>query len=278
MARAAIYVLAAHAVENAKLLLASNIANASGQVGRNLMDHPTMLAWGLMPQDIGAFRGPGSTSGIPSLRDGTFRNDRAAFRVEIGNWGWSWPVNSPYVPLVDLVEQSNLYGARLRQTVKNTFPRQFRFGFLVEQLPEATNRVTIDPSYKDQLGNYRPIINYNVSDYTRAGMAAARQFSKQTFERLGVEDFTEYEPTNAGYLTYENQGYVYNGAGHLVGTHVMGASRSDSVVGPDQRCWDHENLYLVGCGNFPTIATSNPTLTMAALTFWAAENILNDLR
>src|SRR5512143_1149607 len=39
-ATATIYVLAGHAVENAKLLLASGAANSSDQVGRNLMDHP----------------------------------------------------------------------------------------------------------------------------------------------------------------------------------------------------------------------------------------------
>lgn len=277
-AKGTIYVLAAHAVENAKLLLASNVANSSGLVGRNLMDHPTMLTWGLMPKKIGSFRGPGSTSGIPSLRDGEFRKHRAAFRIEIGNWGWSWPANSPYDPLVALVDQSNLFGAQLRKAVKNTFQRQFRFGFLVEQLPEPANRVTIDPSYKDQLGNYRPIINYNVSDYTRAGMAAAKQVSDLIFARLGVEDFTAYKTTDPGYLTYQKKGYVYNGAGHLVGTHVMGTSKQNSVVNRNQRTWDHENLYLVGCGNFPTIATSNPTLTMAALVSWAAENILKELR
>ena len=57
----------------------------------------------------------------------------------------------------------------------------------------------------------------------------------------------------------------------------MGFSRGDSVVDRNQRCWDHENLYLVGCGNMPTLATSNPTLTIAALSIWAAENILKDL-
>jgi choline dehydrogenase-like flavoprotein len=33
----------------------------------------------------------------------------------------------------------------------------------------------------------------------------------------------------------------------------------------------------VGCGNMPTLGTSNPTLTMAALTFRAAEAILKQL-
>ena len=44
-----------------------------------------------------------------------------------------------------------------------------------------------------------------------------------------------------------------------------------------QRSWDHDNLYLVGCGNMPTVGTSNPTLTMTALALWAGDNIVADL-
>ena len=36
---APIVLVAAHAIETPKLLLISNLANASDQVGRNLMDH-----------------------------------------------------------------------------------------------------------------------------------------------------------------------------------------------------------------------------------------------
>ena len=52
MARGRIYVLAAHYVENAKLLLASGIANSSAQVVRNLMDQEGLLTWGLHLQTI----------------------------------------------------------------------------------------------------------------------------------------------------------------------------------------------------------------------------------
>jgi choline dehydrogenase-like flavoprotein len=57
----------------------------------------------------------------------------------------------------------------------------------------------------------------------------------------------------------------------------MGTSPNNSVVDRRQRTWAHENLYLAGCGNMPTIGTSNPTLTMSALAFWLAENILQAL-
>ncbi len=276
-----IYVLAAHAVENAKLLLASGAANSTGEVGKNLMDHPTLLTWALMPEPIGSFRGPGCTSLINTFRDGEFRKEHSAFIVPIDNWGWSWPAFSPYSDVSSLVDGKQLYGAKLRRALRDTLSRQFTLQFEFEQLPEATNRVTIDDRYRDPLGNHRPVIHYNVSDYTRAAMAAARDVSKKIFDKIGVkpgDDYTTYGPGDPGHFTYENQDYTFWGAGHLAGTHRMGKRPDSSVVDPDQRTWDHKNLYLVGAGNMPTVGTSNPTLTLAALAFWAAENILKDLQ
>jgi choline dehydrogenase-like flavoprotein len=78
-------------------------------------------------------------------------------------------------------------------------------------------------------------------------------------------------------VTYGEDGYTFQGAGHLAGTHRMGSSPRTSVTDPRQRTWDHDNLYLAGCGNMPTVGTSNPSLTMTALAIWAAENIAADL-
>lgn len=57
----------------------------------------------------------------------------------------------------------------------------------------------------------------------------------------------------------------------------MGDSPTTSVVDTWQRCWDHPGLYAVGCGSMPSVATSNPTLTMAALALRSAERIEADL-
>ena len=70
---AQVYILAGNAIENAKLLLGSSVPNTNDHIGRHLMDHPYVLAWALMPYNVGAFRGPSSTSGIEVLRDGAFR-------------------------------------------------------------------------------------------------------------------------------------------------------------------------------------------------------------
>jgi len=63
----------------------------------------------------------------------------------------------------------------------------------------------------------------------------------------------------------EHHGDDLFGAGHVVGTYRMGADPKTSVVNADQRAHDHSNLFLLGSGVFPTSASSNPTLTIAAL-------------
>lgn len=299
-ARGTIYVLAANALQNATLLLGSGgVANTSGLVGRNLMDHPLILTWGLMPEPVWGFRGPLSTSGLEMFRDGAFRERSCAFRIEIGNEGWSFTAGAPTSTVNALIDptppsrQRRMFGSELRRTLGEVIPRQFRLALEMEQIPEESNRVTIENRYRDQLGNYRPVIQYDLPDYVRAGFAMATQASDAMFARLGMpkpqpqdgstafpypQEYTKYDPTDPGYLTYAGSAYTFQGAGHIAGTHRMGSSPGSSVVDRRQRTWDHDNLYLVGCGNLPTVGTSNPTLTMTALAIWAGDNIVADLR
>ncbi len=278
VARGTIYVIAAHAIESPRLLLSSpNVCRGSGQLGRNLMDHPMPVAWGLMPKDIGACRGPAMTSGIESLRDGAFRSDWAAFRMDFGNWGWEFATGSPYSD-VQAAVKSGMFGQKLRSQLAQTLPRQVRVDFLMEQLPEASNFVGVNPEIADPLGNPLPLIHYNVDEYTRKGFVEAFKFKAALFKRLGMKDCTPSHPPAFGIpIECEGRQMYYYGAGHVVGTHRMGNSPTDSVVNRKQRAWEHDNLYLIGCGNMCTIATPNPSLTMAALTMWAADNIETDL-
>jgi choline dehydrogenase-like flavoprotein len=273
---AELYVLAGNPVENAKLLLMSGAANGSDQVGRNLMDHPFLLAWAQMPESVGAFRGPSSTAGVEILRDGEFRRRRAAFRVEIANWGWDFAAFAPYVDVEEGVHGRGLHGEALRTWLARRIPRQIRLGFLLEQLPSRHNRVTLD-SRTDGLGLPRPRIHYDVDDYTRRGLRAASEFASQAFAMMGAEEATAYYESDPGYLTLDGEAWTFHGSGHVVGTHRMGDDPRHSVVDDVQRSWDHENLYVVGAGSMPTVSTANPTLTMGALTYRTARAILDDL-
>lgn len=276
VAKGKVYVLAASAIENAKILLASNAASSSDQVGRNLMDHLVMLTWGLTAEKVYPYRGPGCTTYIPTFRDGAFRKDFAAWISPVDNWGWSWPTFAPGTDVTNAVNEG-MFGKELRAHLADVVPRQALLHFECEQEPLATNRVTIDPAFKDQLGNYRPVIHYDASPYMRKSFEAAKMVSDQIFAKNEIEDRTVYNPEEPDYVTWKGRGYTFRGAGHVVGTHRMGTSPQDSVVDQNGRAWDHTNLYLVGAGNMPTLGTSNPTLTLVAMTFMSAQAILQQL-
>ncbi|MFB6890195.1 GMC family oxidoreductase [Kitasatospora sp. NPDC056327] len=276
--RAGLVVLAAHAIENARLLLLSGLAGRSDQVGRNLMDHPALLTWGLLPEPTGPYRGPGSTSGLEAFRFGPARTRRAPFRIEIGNWGWSWAGRPPGAETAALL-RAGLRGKELRERVGDRLGRQFALQFELEQPADPANRVTLDHGHPDRLGLPRPAIRYDLSAYVRDGMASARAVSDRLFALLGAEDHTRYEaaPGWPGRFEHGGRPYGYRGAGHAGGTHVMGDAPGTSVVDQWQRCWDHPNLYAVGCGSMPSLGTSNPSLTMAALALRSADRIHRDL-
>ena len=67
---------------------------------------------------------------------------------------------------------------------------------------------------------------------------------------------------------------TYTGAGHIMGTCRMGDDARTSVVDANQCSHDHRNLFLVGSSTFPTGATANPTLTLAALSMKTADEII----
>jgi len=275
--RATTYVLAANPVENARLLLASGLPGSSGLVGRNLMDHAYLLTWATLPEIAGTMRGSQCTSGIEDLRSGEFRSRHAGMRVSIHNDGWAWPTGSPYTDLIELVDDANVYGAALRRRVVDRISRQLMLSFMIDLLPEPTNRITVDGRYVDALGNLRPVLSYSLPEYTMDAVAASRRVSRRLFQRLGAEDKTQYDPLDPGYVSHQGEGYVIRGGNHWAGAHIMGSSMHDSVVDDHQRSWDHQNLYLVGAGSMPSIGTSNTTLTLAALSFRTADHIVSEL-
>jgi len=313
--KAKIYVIAANGIETPRLLLMSKnggrtpngVANSSDMVGRNLMDHPQYVAWGLLPPTaapVFPYRGPLLTSAIGDLCDGPFRATRAAFRVSLGNEGWNFVVGGgafgadPHVTTLDFVngmnssglnkskfsqlanDNSALFGAGLAQTLSDLISRQFRIAFAVEQNPDPNNRVTLS-SFSDALNLPRPQITYDISDYTKQGFVTAVRMKRLIFSKLGAQDFTERpEGDPAGFdetIDGKLEQLTYGGAGHLMGTYRMGDNPKTSVVDSFQRSHDHQNLYLVGSGTFPTAGTANPTLTLSALALRTADGIVKQL-
>ena len=137
-------------------------------------------------------------------------------------------------------------------------------------------------SATDALGLPRPKIAYNLSDYTKQGIAAAFRLKKLIFNKLGAQDFTKTAEGDPAAFEETIDGNVeqltYGGAGHVMGTYRMGDDPKTSVVDSFQKSHDHQNLYLVGSGTFPTVGTANPTLTLSALALRTADSIVEDFK
>lgn len=227
----------------------------------------------------GAVPGPRLGLRIRGLPRGPRARLRAPFRIEFGTWGWIWAKGPVDTDVHHFLAERGLLGAELRTAVGDRIRRQFTLQFEMEQGADLANRVTLHPSERDPLGLPRPLVTYDLDEHVKEGMVAARAVSDQIFALLGAEDHTDYSPVADWPGRFEVGGRTcgYRGAGHAAGTHIMGDSPATSVVDSWQRCWDHPGLYAVGCGSMPSVATSNPTLTMAALALRSAERVEGDL-
>jgi choline dehydrogenase-like flavoprotein len=176
-------------------------------------------------------------------------------RIEIGNDGWSWPKGAPVSTAAELV-QLELRGQALNSALRSQASRHVRLASQVEQLPDPENRVTLDADERDMYGVPLPRLAYRLDDYVRAGLAAACAAHAEIFDRLGAAEVQHRDTPE--------------GAGHIMGTARMGNDPKDSVVDRNLRSHDHPNLFILGSAVFPTGATANPTLTIAALSLRAA--------
>lgn len=278
-----VVVIAAHAIETPKLLLmsipglapadsevsseqpANGVANSSDQVGRNLMDHLQGQAAAIVPEPLFPFRGPPTTSGIDSFRDGAFRRIHSAFRMSLGNDGWGL-VEGPYATLRSLVFDEQLFGARLKETLAYRITRQFRVSYSTETLPNPNNRVTLSNEV-DGLNIPRPRIHFEVDEYNKKAFEIGRQVIWTIFQALKATEMKFNPDPNA-----------FSSANHIMGTCRMGADPETSVVNAECRTHDHPNLFILGASVFPTIGTANPTLAVVAFALRAVRAIKTQLK
>jgi choline dehydrogenase-like flavoprotein len=265
--RARTYVLAMHAVENAKVLLSSNgVANRSDQVGRNLMDHPCQMTYA-RTDPVHPWRGPLVTGTIDTYRVGPELSRRAAIRAEFQNTGWSWSTFSPgttvSTAITELLDQGRI-GRAISERIAHDLRREVTIDSLLEQLPDPSNRVLLAEA-RDPIGLPRPKLVYSIDAYTHAGGDFAFGLARSILVAMGADP--------AGVKATA----TYDGAGHLLGTHRMGDDPATSVTDSFGRCHDHHNLRLVGCGSFPTIGTANPSLTVVALALRTAHDMIREL-
>jgi gluconate 2-dehydrogenase alpha chain len=129
------------------------------------------------------------------------------------------------------------------------------------------NYLDLDPTYKDAWG--LPLLrmtfdfpenDLKMSAYcTEKAMEIAKGMGGKLVTgspRKGPYDMTVYQTT------------------HNAGGTIMGTDPSTSVVNRYLQSWDVSNVFVIGASSFPQNACYNPTDTVGALAYWAAEAIV----
>jgi glucose dehydrogenase len=259
---AEVFVLAAGAVENARLLLLSassahpsGLANRSGLVGKYFMSHASVDVIGRAAEKVYPYRVGFSTAMSRQFAIERDRSTRGAFLLEFLNSAGPTPG--------EIAERSGKAGEALRRHVQEEFGRWLGIRVYAEQLAHRTNAVSLSPRARDYFGNPAPHVHCQLGPYERTALDDARATATRIFAAMGI---TRVHTTPLSF------------AAHQIGTHRMGADPATSVVDADLRAHDVTNLYLVGSGCFVTASASPPTLTIVALAIRAARHIAARLR
>ena len=257
------FIVAANGIESPRLLLLSvsdkfpqGLANSSGTVGRKLMDHPSTSLTFDAEEELWLGRGPQSPSSINTLRDGPFRSEYAAYRLDFTNIS---RVAGSTAALIDL----GVYGPELEKQLRWRAAHELNVKTVLEVLPHPDNRITLS-SEKDAMGIPKPQAHYAIDDYTRKGAQVAKGDFARIAQLMGG--------TNLRYT--KDDDFANNQ--HICGTLSMGSDPKTSVVDGYGRAHDHENLFVASTGVLPTAGTCNSTLTAVAVALRTADHILSN--
>jgi choline dehydrogenase-like flavoprotein len=232
-ARADLVVLAANAIFNPFLLLRSGFTHPL--LGKRLHEQVGLVV--LVDLD-GIDNYQGSTVIVGQsyhLYDGPHRAERAACLIESIN-----------VPQVD---ELRMEPGRWRQRMK--------LKCIFEDVPDERNAVTISSENPD----LPETVYVGHSDYTQRAIEALPALLPDLLAPLPVERIHPL-PEHVGWTE-----------GHIQGTTLMGSDPASSIV--DRHLVHHQvrNLLVLGASVFPTSPPANPTLTLSALSLWAAHHL-----
>ncbi|WP_411502860.1 GMC family oxidoreductase [Brevibacillus centrosporus] len=135
-------------------------------------------------------------------------------------------------------------------------------------MPFRHHFLDLDPTYKDVFGDPLIRITYDFEEQDRQLAAYCADKCGEIVKEMGA---TEKIEINKKLGPYDITPYQST---HNTGGVIMGASPDTSAVNNYLQMWDAENVFVVGASSFAHNSGYNPTGTMGALSYRAAEGIL----
>jgi choline dehydrogenase-like flavoprotein len=284
-AAARVVILAASACESVRILLntktsqfPNGLANSSGKVGRYLMDTVGSSVSGQIPllenlPPLNEDAADGHQLYVPwwLYRDqhaGKLKFARG-YHIEFGG-GKRMPGHDTAAGLESLTGGS--YGAKFKQDVRRYYGSFVWFDGRGEMIPNDLSYCEIDPQLKDKWGIPVLRFHWQWSEHELGQAAHMQKTFGDIIEAMGGKTRRPVQADGAKAIA--PGGSII----HEVGGTIMGSDAKTSVTNQWCQTWDVNNLFVTDGAVFASNADKNPTLTIMALAWRAADHILERMR
>lgn len=267
--QAKVVFLCASTLESTRILLNSRttefpngLANSSGQLGHNLMDH-TMGggAGGRIPGNEDKTTHGRRPNGIYVPR---FRNIKTkhpnflrGYGMQGGGWRTGWERGAELAG----------FGPEFKHMLSRPGPWMMDFYGFGECLPNEQNYVELDKEVKDEWGIPALRIHCQWRDNERAMLRDMSIAAAEMLAASGAKDIMPYVEDNAPGLTI-----------HEMGTARMGRDPRTSVLNAHNQAHDVKNLFVTDGACMASSSCVNPSLTYMALTARACDFAVTSMK
>jgi choline dehydrogenase-like flavoprotein len=262
--RARHIVLAAGAIETARLLLASQVGTAHDQVGRYLQGHLYAGALGIWDEVVQDSKGPG-----PSIATTDYRHhnpDLAGGGILVNEF-----VPIPIEAWLRLTGSGALpaWGEAGLEAMREAYSRTAFVVGPLQEVPLPTSRVTLEPGLKDGYG--MPVVRLLGQGPHGNDVRSADLLVQRAQEWLGASGARRLHPVRMRSPRWPSAGQ------HQAGSCRMGLDPRSSVTDPWGRVWGHAGVTIADGSLHVTNGGVNPVLTILALAWRNSERLAEEL-
>jgi choline dehydrogenase-like flavoprotein len=285
VAQARIVVLAASSAESVRMLLNSHsprhpngVANSSGLVGKYIMDTVGAGLRGQIPalENLPLHNEDGAGGNHAYVPWWLYQEQQAGklpfargYHLEFTS-GRQMPGADTGAGLEWLTQGS--YGLRFKQDARRYYGSLLGFAGRGEMIPNEDSYCELDPEVRDRWG--LPVLRFHWkwSEHETRQAKHMQDTIAAMIETMGGR--VRHPPQADGADAIEAGGRII----HEVGGTIMGADPKKSVTNQWCQTWDVKNLFVTDGGPFVSNADKNPTLTIMALAWRAADYMLDEMR
>lgn len=263
--RAKVVIVCANGAETPRLLLLSSskqfpdgLANSSGMVGKNLMLNSGGMSFGVFDEPLNDYKGYSVSRVIHDFYE--LDHEKLGF-CGGGGMDARFDMTPIGFALGGLPPDAPRWGKGFKDALSHNFPRTMEVFSHATSLPVESNSFSLDPEVKDAWG--LPALRMTYKDHPD-DMKLSTWLVERSLELLEAAGAVK----KWSFPVQEQQFAV-----HLLGTCRMGNDPKSSVINSDHRTHDVKNLFLCDGSSFVTSGRGQPTCTIEALAFRAADRI-----